>query len=79
MAFTWPHGTVDFRATVFVASQRFAPLSDWRRTSIVSAGRDERFAMVRLTTLPSTRRPSRNRMAGLEFLFGTFSMYMGIL
>lgn len=41
-----------------------------------SSGQPERLAMVCLRTLPPSRRDSRKRIAGGEFLLGTLSMNM---
>ena len=75
-AATWPWGR---DLTMSKASSRPTSGSSLRRRRKVSTlclGHEEMLVMVRFLTFPFSRHPSRRRIAGLEFLFGTMSIYM---
>src|SRR5215472_2177410 len=55
------------------------PFSSVRKPSTSAVGQAERLARVRFLTRPSSRKLSRNRMAGGEPRLGTDSMYMASL
>src|SRR5215831_20344039 len=55
------------------------PFSSVRKPSTSWVGQVERLARVRFLTRPSSRKLSRNRMAGGELRLGTDSMYMASL
>ena len=75
-AATWPWGS---ERTISKASSRPTRGSFFRRrrkVSTFSMGQEERLAIVRFLTLPSSRHPSRSRTAGGEDRLGTISIYM---
>src|SRR5262249_62390699 len=72
----WPCGRERVMSNAEAAAVGVSPLRTCRKASICVAGQCERLAMVRLRTLPCSRKLSRRRMAGGELRLGTTATYM---
>jgi hypothetical protein len=74
----WPCGSAR-RMRIPSAATATPPFSSVRKPSTSGVGQAVRLARVRFLTRPSSRKLSRNRMAGGEPRLGTDSIYMALL
>jgi len=57
----------------------FSPFNARRNVSTTGFGHRVKFIRVLFRVFPFSRQHSRKRTAGGEFLFGTLSIYMGMI
>ena len=69
-------GTDDVEGLRQRSTESSQPSKTARRASTLAGGQWERLAMVRLWTLPFSRKLSRRRIAGGELRLGTTATYM---